>query len=82
MSPAHTGADVHARVDKAIPIFKNETNTAGKKRELMMWEDIVLSGDIPAKQVPTDVIIQTWNSVANIKTLTSKVSRLVVLLTM
>ena len=46
-----------------------------KKRELMMWEDVILSADIPAKQVPTDVIIQSWNSPANIKTLTSKVCR-------
>ncbi|KZW02925.1 N-acetylglucosaminidase [Exidia glandulosa HHB12029] len=65
-------------VDKALPIFKAENNTAGKKRELMMWEDIVLSADIPAKQVPTDVIIQSWNSPANIKTLTSKGYRTVV----
>jgi hexosaminidase len=64
--------------DNAMPIFTNPKNTAGKKRELIMWEDVVTSADMPAKNISTDVIIQSWNAVSNIKTLTSKGHRTVV----
>ncbi|KAH7108581.1 beta-hexosaminidase precursor [Auriculariales sp. MPI-PUGE-AT-0066] len=58
-------------LDKALPIFNDKANTAGKTRQLMMWEDVVLSADMPGKNVPKDIILQSWNSNANIKTLTS-----------
>ncbi|KAH7098438.1 N-acetylglucosaminidase [Auriculariales sp. MPI-PUGE-AT-0066] len=49
----------------------HKANTGNKTRQLMMWEDVVLSSDMPAKTVPKDIIMQSWNSNANIKTLTS-----------
>jgi hexosaminidase len=59
-------------LDTALPIFTSKNNTGGKPRQLMMWEDVVLSPDMPGKNVPKDIILQSWNSNANIKTLTSQ----------
>lgn len=59
-------------IDKAVPIFRSRNNTGNKDRRLMMWEDVVLSADIPAHNVPKDVIMQSWNNgVTNIKKLAS-----------
>ncbi|KAG0367992.1 chitobiase [Gamsiella multidivaricata] len=55
-------------LDKALPIFMDKPG-----RRLMMWEDIILSPDMPAKNVPKSIIMQSWNNgVDNIKALTSK----------
>ncbi|KAF9967908.1 hypothetical protein BGZ73_000325, partial [Actinomortierella ambigua] len=56
-------------VDKLIPIF----TTNQPQRRLMMWEDSVLSHAMPAKNIPTNVIMQSWNNgVDNIKALAQK----------
>lgn len=55
-------------IDHAFPIFKNRDN-----RQLVMWEDAVLSPDIPAKKIPKDVILQAWNEgVQSVKELASR----------
>lgn len=55
-------------LDKALPIYMDKP-----ERRLMMWEDIVLSPDMPAKDVPKNIIMQSWNSgTANIKKLAQK----------
>ncbi|KAG2186401.1 hypothetical protein INT43_002839 [Umbelopsis isabellina] len=55
-------------IDKAVPIFQNK-----KDRRLIMWEDVVTSADIPAKNVPKNIIMQTWNNGPNnTKVLTAK----------
>ncbi|GJJ77210.1 hexosaminidase [Entomortierella parvispora] len=52
-------------IDHALPIFQDKPS-----RRLMMWEDVILSPDIPAKKVPTSVIMQSWNNgVENIQKL-------------
>ncbi|KAF9193654.1 hypothetical protein BGZ51_002602 [Haplosporangium sp. Z 767] len=53
-------------LDKALPIYRDKP-----QRRLMMWEDIVLSHDMPAKDVPKDILMQSWNAgTDNIKKLT------------
>ncbi|KAF9422285.1 hypothetical protein BGZ76_003799, partial [Entomortierella beljakovae] len=55
-------------IDKAMPIFQDKPS-----RRLVMWEDSVLSPDIPANEIPKDVVMQSWNKgVENIKALASK----------
>ncbi|KAG0277179.1 hypothetical protein BGZ95_006371 [Linnemannia exigua] len=52
-------------IDKALPIFQDKPS-----RRLVMWEDVVLSPDFPAKKVPKDIIMQSWNKgTDNIKAL-------------
>ncbi|EEQ92352.1 beta-N-acetylhexosaminidase [Blastomyces dermatitidis ER-3] len=54
-------------VDKAYPIFKDRPS-----RRLIMWEDVLLGG-MHAREVPKDVIMQSWNlGPDNIKKLTSQ----------
>jgi hexosaminidase len=67
--PSRTYSDLAQHyIDNAIPIFQDK-----KERRLVMWEDVVLSADIPAKNVPKNVIMQTWNNGPNnTKILTSK----------
>ncbi|KAK3829683.1 MAG: N-acetylglucosaminidase [Linnemannia gamsii] len=67
--PGSTYADfAQYYLDKALPIYMDKP-----ERRLMMWEDIVLSPDMPAKNVPKDIIMQSWNlGVDNIKKLTQK----------
>ncbi|GKZ23773.1 hypothetical protein AbraIFM66951_004139 [Aspergillus brasiliensis] len=43
-------------VDHALPIFQNKPT-----RQLVMWEDIVLSTE-HAHDVPTNIVMQTWNN--------------------
>ncbi|KAI5285458.1 hypothetical protein KEM54_000561 [Ascosphaera aggregata] len=43
-------------IDHVMPIFQKHQD-----RRLMMWEDIVI-GDPHAKEVPKDVILQSWNN--------------------
>ncbi|KAJ2974853.1 hypothetical protein NQ176_g5841 [Zarea fungicola] len=58
-------------IDHAFPIFNNSKNAGRSNRRLLMWEDVVLSGDIPAKNVPKSVIMQSWNNgITNIGKLT------------
>lgn len=45
-------------VDHALPIFHN----VSKDRRLVMWEDVVLSADMAAKNVPKNIIMQSWNN--------------------
>lgn len=55
-------------VDHALPIFNQVEN-----RRVVMWEDVVLSPDASAHNVPKNVIMQSWNSGAgNIQKLTSQ----------
>ncbi|KAF9203996.1 hypothetical protein BGZ49_005795 [Haplosporangium sp. Z 27] len=55
-------------LDKALPIYRDKP-----ERRLMMWEDIVVSPDMPARNVPKDIIMQSWNSgIENIKKLAVK----------
>ncbi|KOS22987.1 Beta-hexosaminidase [Escovopsis weberi] len=49
-------------IDKAVPIFLDAKNTGKKDRRLIMWEDVVLSADAAAKNVPKSVIMQSWNN--------------------
>ncbi|KAF9023306.1 hypothetical protein BGZ52_013031 [Haplosporangium bisporale] len=67
--PGSTYADfAQYYLDKALPIYRDKPS-----RRLMMWEDIVLSPDMPAKKVPKDIILQSWNKgTDNIKALTSQ----------
>ncbi|KAF9922875.1 hypothetical protein FBU30_006993 [Linnemannia zychae] len=52
-------------IDKAMPIFQDKP-----ERRVVMWEDVVLSPDFPAKKVPKNVIMQSWNKgIENIKEL-------------
>ncbi|RDH32458.1 glycoside hydrolase superfamily [Aspergillus welwitschiae] len=44
-------------VDHAVPIFQNYSSS----RQLVMWEDIVLSTE-HAHDVPTNIVMQTWNN--------------------
>ncbi|CAG8658019.1 3455_t:CDS:2, partial [Paraglomus brasilianum] len=46
-------------LDRVYPIIK-----ATNKR-IVMWEDVLLSPDFPAKDVPKDVILQSWNEGVN-----------------
>lgn len=55
-------------VDKAVPMFKK----GNENRRLMMWEDVVLSADFAARDVPKDIIMQSWNGVENIQKLASQ----------
>ncbi|KAF9922792.1 hypothetical protein FBU30_007095 [Linnemannia zychae] len=55
-------------LDKALPIYMDRPD-----RRLMMWEDILLSHAMPAKNVPKNIIMQSWNNgIENIKKLTSQ----------
>ncbi|KAF9312228.1 hypothetical protein BG003_006486 [Podila horticola] len=55
-------------LDKALPIFNDKPS-----RRLMMWEDIVLSHTMPAKNLPKNIILQAWNNgTDHIKKLTSQ----------
>ncbi|KAF9909231.1 hypothetical protein BX616_011252 [Lobosporangium transversale] len=55
-------------VDKVLPIFNDKPS-----RRLVMWEDSVLSPDFPAHNIPTNVIMQSWNKgTENIKALATK----------
>ncbi|KAG0021014.1 hypothetical protein BGZ80_003219, partial [Entomortierella chlamydospora] len=55
-------------LDKALPIYMDKP-----ERRLMMWEDIVLSPDMPARNVPKDIIMQSWSSgTDNIKKLAER----------
>ncbi|EON97420.1 putative beta-n-acetylhexosaminidase protein [Phaeoacremonium minimum UCRPA7] len=49
-------------LDRAYPIYMSKNNTAGKDRRLIMWEDIYLSADAAAIDVPRDIILQSWNN--------------------
>jgi hexosaminidase len=49
-------------LDTAYPLFMAPENTAGKDRRLIMWEDIFLSADAAATDVPRDIILQSWNN--------------------
>lgn len=46
--------------DKVLPIF-NASGDNNNNRRLVMWEDSVLSPLVSAKNVPKDVIMQSWN---------------------
>jgi len=46
-------------LDRVYPMIK-----ATNKR-IVMWEDVFLSPDFPAKDVPKDVILQSWNEGVN-----------------
>ncbi|KAK0385740.1 hypothetical protein NLU13_6917 [Sarocladium strictum] len=48
-------------LDHALPIFTSKNVTGGKNRRLIMWEDVLLSPNSPAHDVPKDVILQAWN---------------------
>lgn len=55
-------------VDHALPIFNSRKN-----RQLIMWQDSVLSEDIPAKDIPKNVTMQAWSGgVTSVKELTSR----------
>lgn len=55
-------------VDRAVPIFRS----SGSNRRIMMWEDIALSTE-SAHDVPTDIVLQTWNGgLTNIHNLTAR----------
>lgn len=54
-------------VDHALPIFNKS-----ELRRLTMWEDIITAGDDAARSIPKDIILQSWNDVENVKSLTSK----------
>ncbi|KAG0207326.1 hypothetical protein BGX33_006907 [Mortierella sp. NVP41] len=55
-------------IDKALPIFNDKPS-----RRLVMWEDVVTSPDFPAKNVPKNIIMQSWNNgIDNIKKLTQQ----------
>ncbi|KAK3804955.1 MAG: glycoside hydrolase superfamily [Benniella sp.] len=52
----------------ALPIYMDKP-----ERRIMIWEDIVLSHDIPAKSLSSSVILQSWNDgTHNIKKLAQK----------
>jgi hexosaminidase len=52
-------------VDHAVPVYRNKAN-----KTLVMWEDIYSSVE-GAKNVPKDIILQSWNNgIGNIKNLT------------
>ncbi|KAF9410016.1 hypothetical protein BGZ94_001784 [Podila epigama] len=67
--PGSTYSDfIQYYLDKALPIFRDKP-----QRRLMMWEDILLSHSMPAKNLPKDIILQSWNKgTENIKALASK----------
>lgn len=55
-------------VDKTLPIFQDK-----KERRIVMWEDILLSEVMHAKEVPKNVIMQSWNQgLTHLKMLTSQ----------
>lgn len=55
-NPTYNNSDLAQYwVDKAIPIFMNRDN-----RKLIMWQDAVLSSQIPAKSIPHSVLMQVW----------------------
>jgi len=52
-------------VDHAVPVYHKEAN-----KTLVMWEDVYNSAE-GAKNVPKDIILQSWNNgIGNIKNLT------------
>ncbi|TPX21560.1 woronin body major protein [Coccidioides immitis] len=56
-------------VDRTVPMMKK----VKKNRRLLMWEDVLLSGNMHAHRVPRDIIMQSWNGgLANIKNLTAR----------
>ncbi|KAF9375578.1 hypothetical protein CPB97_011371 [Podila verticillata] len=67
--PSATYSDfIQYYLDKALPIFNDKPS-----RRLMMWEDIVLSHTMPAKNLPKNIILQAWNNgTDHIKKLTSQ----------
>lgn len=54
-------------LDRSMPIFQQPDN-----RRIIMWEDVVLSDDISARNITKDVILQSWNQPSHIKNLTEK----------
>ncbi|KAA8917069.1 hypothetical protein TRICI_000741 [Trichomonascus ciferrii] len=55
-------------LEHALPIFKNKED-----RQLMMWQDAVLSTDIAARDVPKNIILQAWSDgVDSVKNLTAR----------
>ncbi|KAI1320964.1 hypothetical protein EDD11_009287 [Mortierella claussenii] len=55
-------------LDRALPIYNDRP-----KRRLMMWEDIILGHGMPAKDIPKDIILQSWNlGMENIKKLAER----------
>ena len=55
-------------VDKTLPIFQDK-----KERRIIMWEDIILSEVMSVKDVPKNIIMQSWNhGLTNLKKLTSR----------
>ncbi|KAH8655471.1 N-acetylglucosaminidase [Xylariales sp. PMI_506] len=59
-------------LDHAYPIFTAANNTGNANRRLVMWEDIFISADAAATDVPRDIILQTWNNgITNIDALTT-----------
>lgn len=52
-------------LDHALPIFTSKNITAGKDRRLIMWEDVLLSPNSPAIDLPKDIILQAWNDGSN-----------------
>lgn len=66
--PRRTPADLNQHwIDTAYPMFVSEQASGKKRRRLIMWEDVVLSPDLPARRVDKSVIMQSWNNgVANV----------------
>ncbi|KAM4057379.1 glycosyl hydrolase family protein [Hirsutella rhossiliensis] len=59
-------------LDHSLPIFTSDKITGKTDRRLIMWEDVVLSADAHATNVPKNIIMQSWNNgLHNIKKLTS-----------
>ncbi|KAI2093261.1 woronin body major protein [Ophidiomyces ophidiicola] len=55
-------------VDKTLPIMHKDR----PYRRLVMWEDMLLSKNMHATNIPKDVIMQSWNEgIAHIKNLTT-----------
>jgi hexosaminidase len=50
-------------IDHAYPMFMSANYTGGnRERRLIMWEDVFLSADAHATDVPRDIILQSWNN--------------------
>jgi hexosaminidase len=49
-------------IDHSYDMFTDPKVTGKKNRRLMMWEDVVLSHNSAAPDVPKDVIMQSWNN--------------------
>ncbi|KZZ95344.1 N-acetylglucosaminidase [Moelleriella libera RCEF 2490] len=66
--PRRTPADLNQHwIDQTYPMFVSEQASGKKRRRLIMWEDVVLSPDLPARRVDKSVIMQSWNNgVANV----------------